>query len=112
MKKTPADATIPDDIPGNPGNPSNPPSKEAPRILGGGQSLFANEYYSIKQNLLVEVEEFRKKCVLLIEENQLLHKKIRSLEARLAKIEKNEESYHTDEEEFTFPQKGNPKDTI
>ncbi|KMQ87434.1 rna-directed dna polymerase from mobile element jockey-like protein [Lasius niger] len=50
------------------------------------------------------LEDYKIKCLLLAEENHTLHNKIKSLEERLANLEKQEESYHMDEEEFTILQ--------
>ncbi|CAL1672789.1 unnamed protein product [Lasius platythorax] len=50
------------------------------------------------------LEDYKIKCFLLAEENHTLRYKIKSLEERLANLEKREESYHMDEEEFTILQ--------
>lgn len=52
-----------------------------------------------------ELRDLKKKNLLFIKENQVLQDRIISLEARLANLEKREESYRTDENKFTFPRK-------
>ncbi|TGZ54966.1 hypothetical protein DBV15_06765 [Temnothorax longispinosus] len=66
------------------------------------------EMYNEIHQFAVKLNESiaQNRCSLLTEENQGLHNKIKSLETRLANLEKQEErSYHTDEEESTTSRK-------
>lgn len=80
-----------------------------PQGFWEGQSLLTkNENFRGRSFSSIGLGDFKKRNLLFIRENQTLRDRITSLEARLANLEERDESYHTDENEFTSPREKEP----